>query len=116
MRVNRVFAAVVLSAVPFVAKAADAPIVSPLDAAIANAAHDWTGAYVGINGGYAFGDFDTSAGAFSGDDVLGGFQIGFNKQLGSVVIGLEGDLQAAGIEGASGPTSASLDWFSTARG
>jgi outer membrane immunogenic protein len=126
MRVNRVFAAVVLSAVPFVAQAADAPIVSPLDAAIANAAHDWAGAYVGVNGGYGWGEFDTSGPAtvddptFSGNGALGGFQIGYNKQLGTVVIGLEGDLQAAGVEesttGGGATTTTSLDWFSTARG
>src|SRR5690606_15996324 len=94
-----------------------APVISPLDLAIANAAHDWTGAYAGINGGHAWGDFETlPAGTFSGDGALGGFQIGYNKQLGSIVIGVEGDLQASGIDGASGTTATSLDWFSTARG
>jgi outer membrane immunogenic protein len=116
MRVRAVVAFVALSAAPFAAQAADAPVVNPLDVAIANSAHDWAGAYVGINGGYAWGDFDTSAGDFSGEDALGGFQIGYNKQLGSVVIGVEGDVQASAIDGASGGTSTSLDWFSTARG
>lgn len=116
MRVYVVAAIVAFGAAPFAAQAADAPVVGPLDVAIANAAHDWAGAYVGLNGGYAWGDFDTSAGDFSGEDVLGGFQIGYNKQLGSVVIGVEGDLQASGIDGSSGGMSTSLDWFSTARG
>jgi outer membrane immunogenic protein len=116
MRVRAVVAFVALSAAPFAAQAADAPVVNPLDVAIANSAHDWAGAYVGINGGYAWGDFDTSAGDFSGEDALGGFQIGYNKQLGSVVIGVEGDVQASAIDGASGGTSTSLNWFSTARG
>jgi len=118
MRVRSVGVAffVAFSAAPFMAQAADQPVISPLDVAIANAAHDWAGAYIGINGGYAWGDFETSAGNVSGDDALGGFQIGYNKQLGSVVIGVEGDVQASAIEGASNGVSTSLNWFSTARG
>jgi outer membrane immunogenic protein len=126
MRVNRVLAALLLSAAPCAVQAADQPIVSPLDAAIANSAHDWAGAYVGVNAGYAFGEFDTEGAAalddptYSGKGALGGFQIGYNKQLGSLVIGVEGDLQAAGIEesttGGGATTTTSLDWFSTARG
>ena len=105
------------SAMPFAAWGADAPVVTPIDVAIANAAHDWAGVYAGINGGYAWGDFDTvPAGTFSGDGALGGFQIGYNKQLGSLVIGVEGDFQAANIDGANGAASTSLNWFSTARG
>ena len=107
---------IAVSVAPLSAWAADQPVVSPLDVAIANAAHDWAGVYLGINGGYAWGDFETSAGDVSGDDALGGFQIGYNKQLGSVVIGVEGDVQASAIEGASNGVSTSLDWFSTARG
>lgn len=110
-------AVVALCAAPFAAQAADAPVaVTPLDAAIANSAHDWSGAFVGVNGGYAWGDSDTSAGSFSADGALGGFQIGYNKQLGSIVIGVEGDAQAAGIDGSNALASTSLDWFSTARG
>src|SRR5687767_4971518 len=102
MCVNRVLAALLLSAAPFAAQAADQPIVSPLDAAIANSAHDWAGTYVGVNAGYASGDFDGDGVAddpnYSGKGALGGFQIGYNKQLGSLVIGVEGDVQAADIE------------------
>jgi outer membrane immunogenic protein len=127
MCVNRVLAALLLSAAPFAAQAADQPAVSPLDAAIANSAHDWAGAYVGVNAGYAFGDFDTDGAAtsddptYSGEGALGGFQIGYNRQLGSLVIGVEGDLQAADIENSTTgagatTTTTSLDWFSTARG
>lgn len=131
VRSVRVAAVLALSAAPFAAQAADAgsPLLSPLDAAIVNAAHDWAGAYAGFNVGHAWGEFDTSVPApvsgdpsFSGDGVLGGFQIGYNKQLGSLVIGVEGDLQASGNEGSTSypgggsSTTATLDWFSTARG
>jgi len=106
-----------LSAMPFAAWAADAPEISPLDLAITNATHDWAGAYVGVNAGYTWGDFDTvPAGSFSGDGALGGFQIGYNKKLGSFVIGLEGDVQASDMDGASGTTATTLNWFCTARG
>lgn len=126
MRVNGIFVAAALWALPFAAHAADAPVISPIDAAIANAAHDWAGAYVGVNAGYAWGEFDTSGAAtvddptYSGNGALGGFQIGYNKQLGAVVIGVEGDLQATNIEesttGGGATTTTTLDWFSTARG
>lgn len=125
MRVNGIIFAAAVGLLPFAAQAAD-PVVSPIDAAIANAAHDWAGVYVGVNAGYAAGEFDTSGAAtiddptYSANGAIGGFQIGYNKQLGAVVIGVEGDLQAAGIEettsGGGNVTTTSLDWFSTARG
>lgn len=125
MRVNGIIFAAVVGVLPFAAHAADAPVISPIDAAIANASHDWAGAYVGVNAGYSWGEFDTEGDAtaddpaYSGNGALGGFQIGYNKQLGTVVIGVEADLQAAGIEEATsssgGTATTSLDWFSTAR-
>lgn len=126
MRVNGILLAAALGVMPFAAQAADAPVITPIDAAIANAAHDWAGAYVGVNAGYAAGEFDTSGAAtiddpaFSGNGALGGFQIGYNKQLGTIVIGVEGDFQATNIEdstsGGGATATTSLDWFSTARG
>lgn len=127
MRFVRVAAIVASGAAPFGAQAADMSVpVTPLDTAIANSAHDWAGAYVGVNAGYAWGDFSTAGlltannPSFDGNGPLGGFQIGYNKQLGSVVIGVEADIQGAAADGSSsggGTTSAtSLDWFSTARG
>jgi outer membrane immunogenic protein len=111
---------------PLAVQAADMQPVAPLDPAVAQAGVDWTGVYVGVNAGYSVGDFGTFTPAagdhYSGDGALGGFQIGYNKQLGSVVIGVEGDVQAAGIDGSTGlpgggaSTDSSLDWVSTARG
>jgi outer membrane immunogenic protein len=112
-------------AAPVAAQAADMPQIAPLDIAIANAGHDWTGAYAGVNAGGAIGDFGTFTPAggdrFSGSGGLGGFQIGYNRQLGSVVIGVEGDVQATSIEGdttlpAGASAETRLDWFATARG
>lgn len=74
----------------------------------------WTGAYVGLNAGYAWGEQSTSVGLggqwglesaalqsrFTGDgggklrpdSFIGGIQGGFNYQMGSFVFGIEGDV------------------------
>jgi len=100
----------------------------PVKAEPAFAAYNWTGWYVGINGGAGFdrsrwsnavgsNSFNTSGG------VVGG-TIGYNYQMGSTVFGLEGDLDWSGIRGNTGPGGACLttgcstrnDWLGTARG
>jgi len=97
------------------------PTKAPLYAAPFN----WTGFYVGINGGGGFGgstsfstpfpstSFDTSGG------VVGG-TLGYNWQMGQLVFGLEGDGDWSDIRG-NAPcvgTTCSLrnDWLATARG
>ena len=103
--------------------------------------YNWTGLYVGVNGGIG-GDqfkypFDASAGGFavSGEASthsfggFGGGQIGYNWQFSpSWVAGLEADIQGGDIDGTAsisvstpvGGLSASggskLDWFGTVRG
>jgi outer membrane immunogenic protein len=67
--------------------------------------YDWTGFYVGINGGYSFGRSETDfnfpgfpvvSGKFNLNGALGGGQAGYNWQINpKVVVGVEGDLQAA---------------------
>src|SRR5208282_4988529 len=56
-------------------------------------AFSWSGIYVGINGGYAFGTGDFSSGAsVSGvNGFLAGGTIGANYQWGRFVLGIEGD-------------------------
>jgi outer membrane immunogenic protein len=76
----------------------------------------WTGFYVGLNGGYGFGDGNTQTvgtplfqtliapgivpGALNtkADGFIGGAQIGYNVQFGAVVAGLEADLQFADMK------------------
>jgi outer membrane immunogenic protein len=78
---------------------------------------DWTGMYVGIHGGYAWGDMDVdlshSSGAIhyndkfadphqtldGGEGAIAGIQIGFNRQRGNIVFGLEADASWTNIDG-----------------
>jgi outer membrane immunogenic protein len=83
------------------ASAADLPLRAAPPAPIVAAApiFTWTGFYVGVNAGYGWSDDDFDAVDFADDEDDGGFvggaQIGYNYQIGSFVVGLEGDLQYA---------------------
>lgn len=75
------------------------------------AVYNWTGFYIGAQVGYAWGDnstreFVTATGAptgfvqgFNADGVVGGGHVGYNWQFGQFVFGLEGDIEAADING-----------------
>jgi outer membrane immunogenic protein len=114
-----------------------APVVAPVS--------NWSGLYIGGNLGYGWGDGNTdfsfpaefgfnntTLGARS-SGVIGGAQLGYNWQIGSVVTGLEADIQGSGIKGSAraiptlvgtaipDPTSVlssehKLSWFGTVRG
>jgi outer membrane immunogenic protein len=84
-------------------------------------AYSWTGFYVGLNGGGAFGgsawdrtgSFDISGGEVGGT-------IGYNYQFGQVVAGVEGDIDWADINGSTTTFCAagcktSDTWLSTVR-
>lgn len=115
------------------ASAADLPMRSAPPAPIIAAApiFTWTGFYAGVNAGYGWSDDDFDAVDFADDEDDGGFvggaQVGYNYQIGSFVVGVEGDLQYAdfGREGVfnfvdedgdvfSGELESS-DWFGTVR-
>jgi outer membrane immunogenic protein len=122
--------AVLLSTVAIpVAHAADmsapaykAPLVAPAPAPL------WTGFYVGGNVGYGWGHASLADvdGSMNPKGINGGFQLGYNWQVNSVVYGLEGDFQGADHRDTLSnsdptiPASASLevksDWFATIRG
>ncbi|KFG69274.1 outer membrane protein [Microvirga sp. BSC39] len=110
------------------ASAADLPMRAAPPAPIIAAApiFTWTGFYVGVNAGYGWSDDDFDSVALADDDNDGGFvggaQVGYNYQIGSFVVGLEGDIQYAdfGREGAFvvGGTTYDIDnsdWFGTVR-
>ncbi|MBJ6124744.1 outer membrane protein [Microvirga splendida] len=83
------------------ASAADLPMRAAPPAPIIAAApiFTWTGFYVGVNAGYGWSnnDFDVVDLADENDDggFVGGAQVGYNYQIGSFVVGLEGDIQYA---------------------
>jgi outer membrane immunogenic protein len=74
--------------------------------------YDWTGFYIGANGGYSWGrswdrfsgpGFATFTSPFNMNGGLGGGQIGYNWQFNRIwVIGLEADIQGTGERGSTG--------------
>jgi outer membrane immunogenic protein len=114
-------AAVALLATSFSAKAADIP--RPLYKGVHSvvAFYNWTGFYIGINAGYGFGNSTWTAPPVSPDPkgFLVGGTIGYNYQVGSIVYGLEGDLDWSDVKGsvACGAFSCETrnEWLGTAR-
>ncbi|MGH6684013.1 MAG: outer membrane protein [Pseudolabrys sp.] len=89
----------------------------------------WSGFYIGLNGGYGWGDSDWSSAATAGNakpkgGLIGG-TIGYNFQTGVWVWGIEGDFDYSWMKGTdSGGTGVCTGvgcetkntWFGTARG
>jgi len=104
------------------ARAADLPMVTKAPPPIV--LFDWTGFYIGANIGYSWSDTDFTIGGVTATDklkgVLGGGQIGYNRQMGHWVFGIEIDGQGTDehstttIPGAS--LTNSIPWFMTFRG
>ena len=128
-------AAIGLAAMTAVASAADlAPAPAPY--------YDWSGAYVGLNAGAAWGDFSYNGdatgpliGSIVEDDVdfddavfTGGGMIGYNWQYDTFVLGVEADFNYLGFDQSAErngtilgqPASVrgelSADWYGTLRG
>ncbi|MGP0061260.1 MAG: outer membrane protein [Beijerinckiaceae bacterium] len=70
----------------------------------------WTGLYLGANGGYGIGRGTYGGGADFGDQAGGIFGVtaGYNYQSGSLVAGIEADLDFAGIAGTSIPKASTF--------
>src|SRR5215470_5341473 len=95
------------------ASAADLPVPGPAPAYYPVATvYDWGGGYIGINGGYAFGQSQwgsdplnpsglNSTGNFNVKGGLVGGTIGVSGQWGAWVFGVEGDFDWQGISGTS---------------
>jgi outer membrane immunogenic protein len=88
-------------------------------------AYNWTGPYIGINGGGGFsGRSDVSgtfpSGSFDTSGGLVGGTLGYNWQSGLLVYGLEGDIDWSNIKGSApcGLTTCETRnrWLSTVRG
>src|SRR3984893_1582398 len=104
---------VVAAALSGSAFAADLPPRSYAKAPAMAPAGNWSGLYVGGNLGYGWGDGNTDVSFLptpqqSGvnnttlrarsSGVIGGAQLGYNWQIGSLVTGLEADIQGSGIK------------------
>jgi outer membrane immunogenic protein len=91
----------------FAAHAADLPAQAPAPVSVPTPVYNWTGLYIGANGGYGWGQqdplnllsnrfdrasFDINGGMFGGT-------LGAQIQQGYVVLGLETDLDWANIQG-----------------
>jgi outer membrane immunogenic protein len=98
-----------------------APVVAPLTV------YDWTGFYIGVNGGGAWGrsSFDGLTGTndhFNTSGGLAGGTAGYNLQYGRAVFGLEGDIDWTNINGSAtcvggfATCQTRNDWLGTARG
>lgn len=106
----------VLLAAP--AKAADVEVApEPL-------VYDWTGFYAGAHVGYGEaqvnGEHETDAFGLDPNGILGGVHAGFNWQLGSFVIGSEGDFSWGNWDDSATldpgeSVSAEVDWLATLR-
>jgi outer membrane immunogenic protein len=90
---------------------------------------DWTGFYIGANGGWGggrsrfnFDDLGVSSGHFGVNGWQAGGTAGFNYQVGHVVFGVESDMDWSNISGNTNcPMTGSIcqtqnDWLGTARG
>src|SRR5258708_23629308 len=86
-------------------------------------AYNWSGFYVGLNGGGGWGTSNwDSAGSFNlSGGVIGG-TAGVNWQMGHAVLGFEGDGDWSNLKGSSTSTrcvagcSTNNDWLATVRG
>jgi outer membrane immunogenic protein len=119
------FALVSLVALTATAAAADLgrPAPQPYYKAPAMApAYSWTGFYIGVNGGGGFGRsvWDTTTGFNTSGGLVGG-TVGYNYQVGQAVVGIEGDIDWANINGTTNTgcpagCKTSDNWLSTVRG
>jgi outer membrane immunogenic protein len=96
-------------------KAAPPPVAVP---------YDWSGFYLGVNGGGGWGHSHWG-GTGTGFGVNGGQAggtLGYNRQIGNFVFGVEGDIDWSGLNGTGtsagcpGGCSTSESWLSTVRG
>jgi outer membrane immunogenic protein len=86
-------------------------------------AYNWSGFYLGVNGGGAWGRSNwTTPGSVTTSGGLVGGTIGYNYQMNQVVLGVEGDIDWADINGtvtsATCPAGCktSDSWLGTVRG
>lgn len=107
----------VAAALPAVAADMPAPFKATPPAA---SSFNWTGFYVGINGGYGWGTSNwtgVTAGDFNFTGAMAGGTAGYNLQMSQIVVGFEGDIDASWLKGSAATACCETknDWFATAR-
>jgi outer membrane immunogenic protein len=95
-------AAIALLATTYSTQAADIP--RPIYKGVRSvvAYYNWTGFYAGLNAGYGWGSSTWTV--LPGIDMdpsgfVGGLTLGYNYQIGSIVWGLEGDINFSNVKG-----------------
>lgn len=98
----------------------------------APAAYDWSGFYLGLQAGYGWGDsqvdeIDAEDGSLSQsqdydhDGFVGGLHAGYNFDMQGVLLGLEGDIEYADIQGdqdfggSEDSTDKTIQWLGSLR-
>ena len=132
------FAAILSVAAAGAAGAADLPQPPPMEAPgeyvpLLPPVYNWGGVYIGINGGWGWGNARWSApatvslpalsGAVNDNGAIIGGTLGVNYQTGAFIFGLEGDLDYSGINtgttsavcAVSGNCQTGNNWLSTVR-
>jgi outer membrane immunogenic protein len=103
------------------------PVYKGAAPAIVEAGYNWSGFYIGVNGGYGWSTSDwVSVGGVNahpeGRGGLVGGTVGINWQMSNIVLGLEGDYDWARVQGSGAWSTAgftatsNMTYFATARG
>jgi outer membrane immunogenic protein len=118
----------------FTGSAEAADLARPMAAPLASPIFCWTGFYIGADLGYAWGkdtttEYLTATNTFTGfnptyriKSPVVGLYTGYNYPIGSAVLGLETDLEAANLNGGfldavvGGAGTTQLDWQGSLRG
>jgi outer membrane immunogenic protein len=101
-------------------------LMAPVAANAQAPSRQWDGAYVGWHAGYGWGSSDVNCSvsglctsSFNTSGAIGGGQVGYNLTIGKVLLGIEGDIAFAGIDGDTffeGKNAQSeMDWIATLR-
>lgn len=74
---------------------------------------NWTGAYIGVQAGYGRADVDRSnpaiSNSYDANGFLGGVHVGYNHQIDQFVVGIEGDIEWANLDGDDNGAGGTID-------
>jgi outer membrane immunogenic protein len=123
MRGILIRAGIVVATLLLVVMAARAADWAPRSSFGGRGVADWRGGYIGINGGYGFGqsDWDVPAVTAKPEGFIAGGTLGYNFQAGALLIGLEGDIGVADLKGTidcpapAATCESKASWLGTAR-